>query len=324
MANNNTLNIEETVFPAWQAATLAQDMAHNLLATKDQTVKTFIPGVDEIVNPFFPGTLVSILGRPQNAKTFVSMFILQQTMENLMLQNAKKNEACILITTEVSVEVAALQWMARISGIPISQILRGDVNQVELDKIDDSAYKIMGLPLFIVGHSTQRSKDSKRKRPSLSPKALDIALEHILNTYREPETNSPIEPVLIVTDYLQRLHKDDPHQNEVSAYSAAVDWAKDVALWAGSTHILNVQAKREVDDRAIKIPMLGDGQWTSNIEQSSDVVFAVHMPKVYNIEIMPAISSWNIPIPTKTSIGRSTAVVSCTPVVTEARRFAVV
>lgn len=295
MANNKKeVNFDEAVFPAWHAAQLAEEMTHDLIANQHRAVKTEIPIADTIINPFFPGTLVSILGRPQNAKTFLSMYILQETMRGMQANDAASNEACILITTEVPVEVAALQWMARISGIPVSQVLRGEVNKTELERIGDSAVRIMGLPLFIVGHSIQRSKDNRRSRPALSPGKLDGAIDYILNAYQDPVTNSFIEPRLIVTDYLQRLH-NDTKMGTVDFYSRAVDWAKDVALWAGAAHILNVQAGRQVDERAIKIPTLGDGQWTSNIEQSSDVVLATHMPKVYNIQMMDAMESWGIP-----------------------------
>lgn len=211
------------------------------------------------------------------------------------MESGNTNEKCVLITTEVPVEIAALQWMARLSKITVSSVLRGELTQPQLKQLDNAAYEIMGLPLIIVGHSTQRSKDNRRKRPKLSPKTLDNSIEYILNEYKDSKSDKYIEPRLIVTDYLQRLHKDNDRDNDVSAYSAAVNWAKDVAIWAGCTHILNVQARREVDDYDIKIPMLGDGQWTSNVEQSGDVIFSVHMPKVYNIDVMPALSSWDLP-----------------------------
>lgn len=288
-------NIEEVVYPAWQAGTLAQDMYYALKDDVSKTIKTHIPSVDEVVNPFFPGTLISILGRPQNAKTFMSMYILQENLRKLQETQAAKNEVCILITTEVSVEVAALQWMARASNVPVAKVLRGELSKEDLVALDDSVYQVMGLPLFIVGHSVQRAKDNRRTRPALSPNKLNDAMEYILNNYREPETDTFIEPKLIVTDYLQRLHNDDPRKGTVDFYSGAVDWAKDISLWAGCTHILNVQAKREVDERQIKIPMLGDGMNTSNIEQTSDLVFSVHMPKVYNLQTMPEFQSWGIP-----------------------------
>lgn len=291
-----TEDVQEIVFPIQQATNLAQQQAQYFIDNKDNTVGVGLPNVDKIVNPFFGGTLISIIGRPQNAKTFLSMFTLRETMRKMMKNQEGKNEACILITTEVSVEIAAMQWMARESGIPVSSIVRGEVSLPEMEELEKGAYKVAGLPLFIIGHSTQRNKHGRRSRPSLNPDVLGDAIDHIINSYREPVTDSLIDPKLIVTDYLQRLHRPKgSRESKTDFYSGCVDWSKDIALFANCAHILNVQAKREVDERPQKIPLIGDGQWTSNIEQSSDVVFSTHMPKVYNIEVMEEIRSWGIP-----------------------------
>lgn len=298
MQNNYDKNtVEELVYPTPRAATLARNMLGETIKMKAEGrfSRSYLPGVDEYLNPYYPGQLISVIGRPANAKTFMSMYTLNETMKELQ-KTGKPNEACILITTEVSVEVATLQILSRMVNLSVSDMLKAEsAVKDKLDEIDNAVYQLMGLPLFIIGHSTQRAKDNRRARPALSPNRINDAMEYILNNYRDPVTDSLIEPKLIVTDYLQRLHSDDRRQNKVDFYSECVDWSKDISLWAGAPHILNVQAKREVDDRAIKIPLLSDGQFTSNIEQSSDFIFAAHMPKVYNIDVMPAFESWNIP-----------------------------
>jgi replicative DNA helicase len=204
------------------------------------------------------------------------------------------NKVVILITTEVSVEKAAMYWIARSSGIPVTRMLRGELTPDELTTVGKHAYKVMGLPLFIIGYSSRRGKDGRRRKPKLTPRKIDEAIEYILNRYRDPVTNSQIEVVAILTDYLQRIHNDTQH-NSVRFYTECVNWAKDLAGWAGAPHILNTQAKREVDERNIKIPMAADGQYTSNIEQTSDVQFSVHIPHKYNIQLMPEFPSWGIP-----------------------------
>ncbi len=287
-------NVEDIVFPISQATELAQQQAQFFVDNKENTIGIGLPSIDKVVNPFFAGTLISILGRPQNAKTFMSMFILRETMRKMQKQEDKTNEACLLITTEVSVEIAAMQWMARESGIPVSKIVRGEVSIPEMKQLDDGAYKVAGLPLFLIGHSSQRDKNNRRARPNFRPEVFEDAIDHIVNDYRDPESDSPIELKLIVTDYLQKLHipKGETQQ---SFFSRCVGWSKDIAMFANCAHILNVQAGRQVDEREIKIPMIGDAQWTSTVEQFSDVVFSTHMPKVYNIANMPAFDSWGLP-----------------------------
>lgn len=284
---------KEMVYPVWQAVALAQDLTATVHDGSFGGIKIPLPSLNKVLNPFGPETLITILGRPQNAKTFVAMWLLQETMAKIQREQ-KANSICILITTEVSVEKAAMYWIARSSGIPVTKMLRGELTADELQKVDEHSYKVMGLPLFIIGHSIQRSKDNRRSRPALSPDRINDAIEYILNEYKDPATGSPVEVDLIVTDYLQRLH-NDTRKNPQEFYSGCVDWAKDLALWAGAPHVLNVQARRDVDDRQIKIPMMRDGYMTANIEQTSDVQLAVHMPKVYNIQLMPEFPSWHIP-----------------------------
>jgi replicative DNA helicase len=45
--------------------------------------------------------------------------------------------------------------------------------------------------------------------------------------------------------------------------------------------IVGVQARREVDAKAIQIPGMEDGQWTSSIEQQSDGMLSVVRPSRY-------------------------------------------
>lgn len=284
----------EMVYPISHAAFLAQDMAQQLASPLAWKIKTYLPTVDEVLNPMLGGALITVLGRPQNAKSFFSDYMLRVTMDEIIRNKKQAEQIVILVNSEVSVEITALKWMARYSKVPLSKILRGECDPEDLEKVDDSAYKIMGLPMVIIGHSSGRTRDNKRVRPNLTPDSINGALEYIFNEYKVADSDKAVDPRLIVTDYLQLLHVP-PAADRRSYFTEAMRWAKDVALWGGCPHILNVQAKREVDGRDVKIPLLGDGGEAAAIEQFSDVVFSVHMPKVYNIEEMRAFDMWNIP-----------------------------
>lgn len=287
-------DIAENVYPMWQAAQLATDTAYDLTSPLALRIKTGLAGVDDILNPQLGGSVISVLGRPQNAKSFLADCILSNVVDEIVAQEKQYEQAVIINAAEVSVEVTALKWMARFSNVPLRKILRGECNPQDLKKLDNSLYQIMGYPIFIIGHSSRRSKENKRVRPEMSPDSINRSLEYIFNTYRNPESDSQIEPKLIVTDYLQLLHV--PFGMDRRAFSIeAMRWSKDVALWGGCSHIFNIQAGRQVDERKIPIPQLGDGQETAAIEQFSDVVLSVFMPKVYNMETVPAINTWKLP-----------------------------
>ena len=289
------LEIQEIVYPMWQAASLGVDLAHEVGDPEQvHTIRTGLDMIDSSLNPIIGGSLVTNLGRPSNGKTFLSNYMLLQTVARLEKEKRPPNEICILITAETSVEVTALYWAARFTGIPVKSVLRGELTHHQMDSLDASVYQLMDKPIFFVGHSTKRSKDGKKKRPNLNPQTLNDAVEFIVNDFKDPITDQHYEPVFTVTDYLQRLHKPD-HLTERTFFNQCVSWAKDLAIWTGGIHWLNVQAKREVDKYDIKIPMMGDGMETSATEHNSQVMFSTHMPKQYGIQMMPEIESQNIP-----------------------------
>jgi len=290
-------DVAETVFPAWQAADLALQLAQDLSSPMSTKLTTGLTAVDKVLNPMLRDRLITVLGRPANAKSFFADYLLASTIDKIMKTGKQNEQVVILISAEVSVEVTALKWMVRYSkNVSLEKVLRGECSKNDLEEVETASYRVLGLPLIIIGHSSERSKENKRVRPMLSPDVIDKALEYIFNEYKNPITGGVIEPQLIVTDYLQLLHKP-PNFNgpERVFFSDCMRWAKDVALWGGCPHVINVQAKREVDDREIKIPQLSDGMETAAIEQFSDIVFSVHMPKTYNIQLMRAFSSWNLP-----------------------------
>ena len=287
-------DVAEMVYPIHQATYLAQNLAEELASPLASRIRTNLKEVDKILNPFLGGTLITVLGRPQNGKSFFSDYMLNTTMEQIVEKGEAHKKITILISMEVSVEVTALKWMVRHSHVPLSKVLRGECDPGDLERIDTAAYKVMGLPLIIIGHSSQRSRENKRIRPNMTPESINDALDYVFNEYKNPETGDVLDPAIIVTDYLQLMHVPN-NADRRGFFTDAMRWAKDVALWGGCPHIFNIQAKREVDERDIKIPQLGDGGETAAIEQFSDVVFSVHMPKVYNIETMPEFTTWNIP-----------------------------
>ena len=288
--------IHDSVYPMWQAAQLAEDMAYDIANPELRgTFSTGIPFIDEVLNPQPVGTLMTNLGRPSNGKTMLSNYFIMQTLNRMKQENRPQNEICVLVTTETSIEVTAMYMLSRITGIPVGQVLRG-LRQVQLDKISASVYDLMGMPLFLIGVSAQRNKLGRREMPVLYPQTITDALDYIMNEFKNEETDQRYEVKFMVTDYLHNL-SIPAGMDERRFYSDTVSWAKNTAYHIGGIHMLNAQAKRQVDDRDIKIPMKQDGMETSAIEHKSQVMWSCHMPHAYNLEIMSAIKRGGVDIP---------------------------
>ena len=86
-------------------------------------------------------------------------------------------------------------------------------------------------------------------------------------------------------DYLQQMEPEERPNTRNREGTRRMDIfenvyrCKDMALALGCPVILGVQARREVDDRPWKLPQLGDGMESSNIEHTSDKMLSVWMPK---------------------------------------------
>jgi replicative DNA helicase len=104
-------------------------------------------------------------------------------------------------------------------------------------------------------------------------------MDAIVDACRWIEDNMGKRVRVIGLDYLNQIpvRGRGPRREEVMDI---VKDAKNMALAMGCPVILGVQAKREVDERKIPIPEMGDGMETSNIEHTADKIFTVWMPKV--------------------------------------------
>lgn len=260
----------DAVFSASEAAGLTRQVVEERSKASTRTPVTFgTAALDDYLIPCWPGDLVMVCGRPQNFKTGYIQTVLHQTTAQIIAENAT-NECTVMVTWEVSVEQAMAYWLAVESGISATDMMRGEMVG-QWDKFDLAVMKVSSKPIYIIGHSTKRSEDNRRRRPNLTTDNVTLALDYLMNDLN-------LEPRMVALDYLQRIHMaGNITRNE--HYLQAVDWAKDTALWGGCPVFLGTQARREVDDYKIKLPGLRDSQWSSNAEQSADKFFSLWMPK---------------------------------------------
>jgi hypothetical protein len=149
-------------------------------------------------------------------------------------------------------------------------MLMGKLTVKQLDDLDATIMQVGSWSLYIIGLSTQRRADGKRRRRAMTTEVVSAAIDHLVN-------DRQLELRLVVADYLQRIPRVGVIDN--AYYSACVDWAKDTAMMLGCPFVLGTQARREVDAYKVPLPTLSDSQWTSNAEQSADKFFSVWMPK---------------------------------------------
>jgi len=229
-----------------------------------------IPKIDEIVTPDRSGELITILGRPGMGKSQWLNWLSKQAVKDI---EPESNEIVIRATWEQSVEEDTLVWLAGDTNISVTQLVRGEVDDNEFRILQLSAAKRALAPMWIIGHSNMENQQRRRVRPRMGMIDIANAIEYICND----ATPTKWKPKSIYLDYLQRI-RPDTRGDRREQMMEIVDLSKDLAVSMGCPVYLGVQAGRQVDERSDKTPEMGDGQETSNIEQSSDKMWGLWYP----------------------------------------------
>jgi replicative DNA helicase len=91
------------------------------------------------------------------------------------------------------------------------------------------------------------------------------------------EDNMGIHPDIIFLDYLQQIESERGEDRRMQIFEN-IHRAKDMALAMGCPVVMGVQANRDVDRRKWRLPELGDGMESSNIEHTADKMISVWKP----------------------------------------------
>lgn len=224
--------------------------------------------------PALPGELITIIGRPGNGKTGFMMRWARWRAQQLQ-EAGIENRVVVYATWEQSIEELYAFNIAADARISVTNMARGEITPEEWEAALSHGAKRITLPLWFIGHSMERRK----KRPHLTMSAFASALDYI-----EKWNDERTQIDMVFVDYLQRIKFEGKIESKTIGVSDILDRCKDGALAFGAPFIVGVQASRDVDDQALPIPQMDDGQWTSNIEQASDGILSLVRPRKYKKE----------------------------------------
>ncbi len=163
---------------------------------------------------------------------------------------------------EMSAEQLATRIIAEQTGIPSSNMRRGDINDSDFDIIKDKMIKIQHAPLFIdetggvsIAQLAARARRLKRQR------GLD----------------------LLVIDYLQLMQGSTRRAQEgrVQEVTEITTGLKALAKELNVPILALSQLSRQVENREDKHPQLSDLRESGSIEQDADVVLFVFREEYY-------------------------------------------
>lgn len=263
----------DTVYRPDQVIRLGQENLKRRREFEALSLPIYIKSIDPILTPAIAGDLISIIGRPGSGKTGLLNRWARRRAKAILDPSTKipnaKNRVVVMVSLEQPIEELYAFHAAAESRIDTALMKRGALTPEQWDSLIRSDMGRLSLPMWFIGHSMDRRK----RRPRLTVEAIYQGCKVI------EDEGFDIDSLYI--DYLQRIPSPGRQDNKVVAVSDNLDACKDLGLDLGCPVVVNVAARREVDEYKPQVPGMDDGQWTSNIEVASDYVFSTTRPINY-------------------------------------------
>jgi len=211
--------------------------------------------------------LIIIAGRPGMAKTSLATNIAFHVARNFQQEplpdgNMKTTNGGVVgfFSLEMSSEQLATRVLAAESGVPSSDIRRGNIHESQFAQLVDASKLMNEVPLYIddtgglsISQLVARARRLKRQ------KGLD----------------------LLIIDYLQLLSGSGRSDNRVQELTEITTSLKALAKELDVPVIALSQLSRQVENRDDKRPQLADLRESGSIEQDADVVLFIYREEYY-------------------------------------------
>lgn len=277
------MNSSMLVFPPTEASNATEKYVLELEKTRGGGMPLYIPRLEynpEKKKGFLPvkrGEIIMVMGRPGNGKTGFMFHWARKRAKDLQRRAAKgdsvaENSVVLYWTMEQMVEELRLFQVAAEDGTSTTDMANGKLSKEQWDGVKTSLRGLYTTPLWLAGKSFARRK----QKAKLNEGALREALESI-ETWQGDNVKTQVDSVFI--DYLQRFRAGN--SDWVQFYGDLTNGLKEMAGDFATRVVVGVQAKREVDQRNVPLPMMDDGQWTSSIEHQADGMISVVRPSHY-------------------------------------------
>jgi replicative DNA helicase len=196
------------------------------------------------------GDLMIIAGRPGIGKS--------AAMCNSMLNTAKRGNGVIIFSLEMQKQVIVERMLAIETGIPLSDIRLGLLNQEQLNRIRETLEMFRNLPIYIDSSFTRNSN-------------------YVFQTIRKFKKLHDVN--LFYIDYLQLLaERNVDMRHELGRISGT---AKLLANELEISGILFSQLSRACELRPDKRPILSDLRESGNLEEDVDIVSFLYRDDYY-------------------------------------------
>lgn len=232
----------------------------NLQKSRDAIVPTGLHELDNIVTGFEPGDFVVVGARPSMGKTALALNI---------LRNASRHIPCAMFSLEMGAEQLAQRVLASAAHVNLHRIRCGSCSDFDLQRINEKAGDMEGLPIYIDDSAAVTVSQIKTKVRALAIKTKQ-------------------EIGLVCVDYLQLMDAEGKHQNDNSRMASISRGLKLIAKELKTRVLALSQLSREIDRRPalhkevhLRKPTAKDFRDSGAIEQDADVALGIYRPEQY-------------------------------------------
>jgi replicative DNA helicase len=219
---------------------------------EDERLPTGFPVLDTVLGGLFLGQVYSLGARPSMGKSSL--------VRQLMLNVAAQGYGVHDFSMEDTNYSLACRILSGESGIPLNDLIKGNVTQEEIDRL-----RSLRFPESLLIDDTA---------------GLTIA-DIVSRIYRH---HSRIGTKLVVVDYLQYIRGDRDERIRANGVLAELNKvARDLRICV----ILVCQLSRKLEDRDDKRPIMSDFKDTGAIEEKSYCLLSLYRPEKYGLPSPP-------------------------------------
>jgi len=230
---------------------------HVLNSGQKSGVPSGLKMLDNVTNGWQGSDLIILAGRPGMGKTSAVVCM-------AMNPAIEQNIPIAIFSLEMSAEQLVSRMESTVSGINVSKIVKKQLSNDEILKIDSMASNLKKSPIFI------------DDTPSIS-------LLELKGKSRKLQREHGVK--LIVIDYLQLMKSGQKTQSRELEIAEISRGLKALAKELNIPIIALSQLSRSVEQRGNdKKPMLSDLRESGSIEQDADMVLFCYRPEYYNID----------------------------------------
>jgi replicative DNA helicase len=211
--------------------------------------------IDHKMGGLQPSDLVVLAGRPSMGKTALATNIAFNVAHQAMTSVG-------FFSLEMSSEQLSMRILAEQTGIPSEKIRRGNLTDIEFDRLAEKQAELAAIPLHI-------DQTGGLSIAQLAARARKLKRQKGLG--------------LLVVDYLQLMtgtsKKGDNRVQEVTEITTGL---KALAKELNIPILALSQLNRELEKREDKRPQLSDLRESGSIEQDADIVLFVYREEYYH------------------------------------------